>query len=76
MLVVNSSSKILIYLCLSCEFRFAIKKLLRCKGSGDQNWHWMAEEQMNKEFLGHVKVATFIQANVCDTGEREQMLDS
>jgi len=36
----------------------------------------MAEEQINKECLGHVKVATFIQANVCEIGEREKMLNS
>ncbi len=28
------------------------------------NWHWVAEEERTKEFLGHVRVASFIQSDL------------
>jgi hypothetical protein len=77
MLVVNSSLKLMVYLALSFEFRYALSKLVRCKVFDDHDWHWRAEERMTKEFLGHVKVASFVQANVCHTeGENEELISA
>jgi len=70
LLVANSSLKLFVYLLLSREFRHTFYTMITCKkGDEDEDWHWREEEEMSREFLSHVKIASVVQAekNACKT---------
>ena len=62
-LVANSTFKLSIYLLLSHDFRTSSKRFLGMRVEDEDFYHWMEEEENTKKFLGHAKVATFVQTH-------------
>ena len=78
MIVINSSLKLPIYLCLSRDVRTSVLRLLRGPLEEDGVYHWAAQEDKSAHFLAHVKAAavplTDMRAeerNLCREYERE-----
>ena len=73
MIVINSSLKLPVYLCLSKDFRLSVRRLFLGPLVEDGHY-WQVEEDKSRQFLSHVKAASFAltsheRRNVCFADE-------